>query len=48
MVLTEIDINEWDQITKNKLFVGLTRARLTINLVMTKETEALFMQRGFT
>ena len=48
IVLTEIDINEWDQITKNKLFVGLTRARLTINLVMTKETEALFMQRGFT
>ena len=48
IVLTEIDINEWDQITKNKLFVGLTRARLTINLVMTKETEDLFEQRGFT
>ena len=47
IVLTEIDFTEWDQVTKNKLFVGLTRARLTINLVMSKVTEKLFIEKGF-
>jgi len=47
IVLTEIDFAEWDQVTKNKLFVGLTRARLTINLVMSTNVEKLFIERGF-
>jgi superfamily I DNA and RNA helicase len=48
VVLTEIDFSEWDQTTKNKLFVGLTRARLTINLVMSEATEKLFIEKGFS
>lgn len=48
IVLTEIDFTEWDQVTKNKLFVGLTRARLTINLVMSKSVEGLFIEKGFS
>jgi hypothetical protein len=47
IVLTEIDFAEWDQVIKNKLFVGLTRARLTVNLVMSKATEKLFIEKGF-
>ena len=47
VVLTEIDFSEWDQVTKNKLFVGLTRARLTINLVMSVGVEKMFMEKGF-
>jgi len=45
VVLTEIDFTDWDQVTKNKLFVGLTRARLTINLVMSQSVEKLFNER---
>jgi hypothetical protein len=48
IVLTEIDFTEWEQVTKNKLFVGLTRARLTINLVMSTTVEKLFIEKGFT
>ena len=48
IVLTEIDFTEWDQVTKNKLFVGLTRARLTINLVMSTGVEKLFIEKGFS
>jgi hypothetical protein len=48
VVLTEIDFTEWDQLTKNKLFVGLTRARLTINLVMTSSVERLFNEKIHT
>jgi len=48
VVLTEIDFKEWDQVTKNKLFVGLTRARLTINLVMSTGVEKLFSDKGFS
>jgi superfamily I DNA and RNA helicase len=48
IVLTEIDFTEWDQVTKNKLFVGLTRARLTINLVMSTVVEKLFIAKGFS
>ena len=48
VVLTEIDFSEWDQITKNKLFVGLTRARLTINLVMSEAAEKKFIEKGFS
>jgi hypothetical protein len=47
VVLTEIDFVGWDQVTKNKLFVGLTRARLTINLVMSEAVEEAFIERGF-
>lgn len=46
IVLTEINFAEWDQISKNKLFVGLTRARLTINLVMSEFVEKLFIEKG--
>ena len=45
VVLTEIDFTEWDQATKNKLFVGLTRARLTINLVLSSSVDELFNER---
>ena len=48
VVLTEIDFTDWDQVTKNKLFVGLTRARLTINLVMSTGVEKLFIEKGFS
>lgn len=48
IVLTEIDFAGWDQVTKNKLFVGLTRARLTINLVMSTGVERLFVEKGFS
>lgn len=47
IVLTEIDFTEWDQVIKNKLFVGLTRARLTINLVISTRVEKLFIDKGF-
>jgi hypothetical protein len=45
VVLTEIDFTDWDQVSKNKLFVGLTRARLTINLVMSQSVEKLFNEK---
>jgi hypothetical protein len=45
VVLTEIDFSEWDQVIKNKLFVGLTRARLTINIVMTSRVDNLFNEK---
>ena len=48
VVLTEIDFSDWDQVTKNKLFVGLTRARLTINLVMSTNVEKMFIEKGFS
>ncbi len=47
IVLTEIDFAEWDQVTKNKMFVGLTRVRLTINLVISPRVEKLFIEKGF-
>ncbi len=48
VIVTEIDFSNWDELSKNKLFVGLTRARLTVNLVMSEKVEQLFIDRGFS
>jgi len=48
VIVTEIDFSNWDVLSKNKLFVGLTRARLTVNLVMSEKVEQLFIDRGFS
>jgi hypothetical protein len=40
--LTEIDFDEFSQNVKNRLFVGLTRARLMVSLVVSERVEEFF------
>lgn len=42
VVLTEIDFNEWSESARRRLFVGLTRARMKVSLVIQNETGELF------
>lgn len=45
IVLTEIDFNEWSESVKRRLFVGLSRARLVVSLVMTEKAYKLIDQK---
>lgn len=45
IVLTEIDFDEWTENVKKRLFVGLSRARLTVSLVLTEKVSALIDQK---
>ena len=41
LVLTECDLSGWDSMTRNLLFVGLTRARMHLEWVISQATERL-------
>jgi hypothetical protein len=41
VILTEVDFEEWSENVKRRLFVGLTRARLTVSLVLTEKASEL-------
>ena len=41
IVLTEIDFDEWTENIKRRLFVGLSRARLSASLVLTEKASEL-------
>ena len=45
VVLTEIDFEAWDDQQRRMLFVGMTRASMHLEMVMTARAEALLMQR---
>jgi hypothetical protein len=45
VVLTEIDFEEWSENAKRRLFVGLTRARLSVSLVVTEKASELIDQK---
>lgn len=48
VVLTEIDFEEWNENVKKRLFVGLSRARLMVSLVVTERVSVLLDQKlGF-
>jgi len=42
VVLTEIDFDEWTDNAKRRLFVGISRARLMVSLVVTERVAELF------
>jgi hypothetical protein len=44
VVLTEIDFNEWSDNVKKRLFVGISRARLMVSLVVAEETSELLYE----
>ena len=45
IVLTEIDFDEWTENVKRRLFVGLSRARLVVSLVLTEKASELIYQK---
>ena len=45
IVLTEIDFDEWTENAKRRLFVGLSRARLAVSLVLTEKASELIDQK---
>jgi Nuclease-related domain/AAA domain len=45
IVLTEIDFDEWTENVKRRLFVGLSRARLVVSLVLTENASKLIDQK---
>ncbi|MCD2518014.1 ATP-dependent helicase [Massilia sp. G4R7] len=45
LIFTEIDFEEMDELTLRKLFVGMTRARLKLVLVMSERASAQFFDR---
>ena len=45
IVLTEIDFDEWTENVKRRLFVGLSRARLVVSLVLTQKASELIDQK---
>ena len=45
IVLTEIDFDEWTENVKRRLFVGLSRARLVVSLVLTEKASELIDQK---
>lgn len=48
IILTEIDFEQWDSNIKKKLFVGLSRARLMITLVLSEKASELIDEKiGF-
>ena len=42
IVMTEIDFSEWTPLERKKLFVGLTRATMAVELVMSRDAEICF------
>jgi len=45
IVLTEIDFDEWTENVKRRLFVGMSRARLTVSLVLTERASQLIDEK---
>jgi len=45
VVLTEIDFDEWNEDVRRRLFVGLSRARLTLVLVASEDAERMICER---
>jgi hypothetical protein len=45
IVLTEIDFNEWTENVKRRLFVGISRARLAVSLVLTEKASRLIDEK---
>ena len=45
VILTEVDFEEWSENAKRRLFVGLTRARLSVSLVLTEKAAELIDQK---
>lgn len=48
LIFTEIDFEEMDELTLRKLFVGMTRARLKLVLVMSERASVQFLDRMST
>ena len=48
LIFTEIDFEEMDALTLRKLFVGMTRARLKLVLVMSERASVQFLDRMST
>ena len=48
LIFTEIDFEEMDEFTLRKLFVGMTRARLKLVLVMSERASVQFLDRMST
>ena len=46
MILTEIDCEALDDRTVRKLFVGMTRARMKLVLVLSERAAALLQERA--
>jgi hypothetical protein len=45
IVLTEIDFDEWTENVKRRLFVGISRARLAVSLVLTEKASHLIDEK---
>ena len=45
IVLTEIDFDEWTENVKRRLFVGISRARLAVSMVLTEKASKLIDQK---
>ncbi len=45
IVLTEIDFDQWTENVKRRLFVGISRARLTVSLVLTERASQLIDEK---
>jgi hypothetical protein len=45
LIFTEIDFEDMDELTLRKLFVGMTRARLKLVLVMSERASVQFLDR---
>jgi hypothetical protein len=45
IVLTEIDFDEWTENVKRRLFVGISRARLAVSLVLTERASQLIDEK---
>jgi superfamily I DNA and RNA helicase len=43
VVMTEVDFAEMTPLERKKLFVGLTRATMAVEIVMTPQAEKCFM-----
>jgi hypothetical protein len=41
IVLTEIDFDEWSENVKRRLFVGISRARLAVSMVLTEKASEM-------
>jgi hypothetical protein len=45
IVLTEIDFDEWTENVKRRLFVGISRARLAVSMVITERASELIDEK---
>ena len=45
IVLTEIDFDEWTENVRRRLFVGISRARLAVSLVLTEKASHLIDEK---